>query len=306
MKPLEGVMALTYTALNKNFTLNEDAVRKEIDWVIERGATGIWPGGYAGEWPQLDEEMRKKHLEACISQAKDRAFCAAGCHATSTIQAIRLVNHADKLGYDCAWISPPTPRRASEEEVFEHYTMILDETHLPIALYNSYPTGIYMTPRLIAKLASMNDRIIAMKAVVGDFCHIAGLYNEGVHKELRIFGVEWNMLPHLILGAAGTLAGSDWIPVVTPAYKAFTSGDMDRAWELQKAIVEQAPLLIPQTAGLFLGSKVVHSGIGYMKARFSIISGIDIGPPMPPYKPASKDEIERARKGIEKLRSMIH
>jgi len=81
---------------------------------------------------------------------------------------------------------------------------------------------------------------------------------------------------------------------------------MDRAWELQKAIVEQAPLLIPQTAGLFLGSKVVHSGIGYMKARFSIISGIDIGPPMPPYKPASKDEIERARKGIEKLRSMIH
>lgn len=305
MKPLEGVMALTYTALNRDFTLNEDAVRKEIEWVIEKGVTGIWPGGFAGEWPQLDEETRKRHFEVSKRQAGDRVFCAAGCHSTSTIQAIRLVNFADELGYDCAWISPTTPRRASEEEVYDHYRMILDETNLPIALYNSYPIGFYMNPKMIAKLAAMSDRIIAIKAMVGDFVHIAGLYNEGAHKKISVFGVEWNMLPHLILGAAGTLAGSDWIPVVTAAYKAFKQGDLDKAWELQKAIVEQSPLLIPQTAGLFLGSHVTHSGIGYMKARFSLMSGIDIGPPMPPYKPASTDEIERAKKGIQKIDAII-
>jgi len=35
MKPLEGIMALTYTPFNEDFTLNEDAVRQEIDWVIK-------------------------------------------------------------------------------------------------------------------------------------------------------------------------------------------------------------------------------------------------------------------------------
>jgi hypothetical protein len=35
-KPLEGIMALTYTPLKEDYTLNEDAVRCEIDWVIHR------------------------------------------------------------------------------------------------------------------------------------------------------------------------------------------------------------------------------------------------------------------------------
>ena len=61
MKPLEGVMALTYTPFNEDFTLNEDAVRQEIDWVIKQGATGIWPGTYAGQWPEMDETVRKTH-----------------------------------------------------------------------------------------------------------------------------------------------------------------------------------------------------------------------------------------------------
>ena len=183
--------------------------------------------------------------------------------------------------------------------------MILDKTDLPIALYQSYPIGTYMNPKFIAKLASMSDRIIAMKAMVGDFCHIVGLYNEGVHKHLNILGVEWNMLPHLMLGGPGILAGTDWIPVVVAAYKAFRSGDMERAWELQKLIVEQSPLLIPQVAGMVLGSKVEYSAIVFQKARFSMMTGIDMGPPAPPYKPASDAELEKARLGIEKAKSSI-
>ena len=48
-----------------------------------------------------------------------------------------------------------------------------------------------------------------------------------------------------------------------------------------------------------------HSGIGYLKARFSLISGIDIGPPMPPYSPASEAEVEKAKKGIRTIETLI-
>lgn len=102
MRRLEGIMALTYTPLKEDYRLNEDAVRREIDWVIQRGAAGIWPGGYAGQWPELDEEVRKRHLKVCIDHAKGRVFCAAGCHATHTLQTIRLANYAEEIGYDCA------------------------------------------------------------------------------------------------------------------------------------------------------------------------------------------------------------
>jgi 4-hydroxy-tetrahydrodipicolinate synthase len=305
MKPLEGIMALTYTPLKEDYSLNEDATRREIDWVIQRGAKGIWPGGYAGQWPELDEEVRKRHLKVCIDHAKDRVFCAAGCHATNTLQTIRLANYAEEIGYDCAWVSPTIPRKATDDEIYEHHRLILDHTRIPIALYDSSPVGSYMSPELISRIVESSDRFIAMKAIVGDFVHMASLYHLGVDKKISILGVEWNMLPHLLLGAPGALGGSDWVPVMYATFEAFKAGNMDRAWELQKAIVSQSPLLIPRIASLAMGNRIDHSGIAYLKSRFSLMSGIDIGPPIPPYRPASDAEIEKARKGIHILEALI-
>jgi hypothetical protein len=80
---------------------------------------------------------------------------------------------------------------------------------------------------------------------------------------------------------------------------------MARAWELQNAIAAQSPLLIPRIASMAMGSKSDHSGIGYLKTRFSLLSGIDIGPPMPPYRPASGGEIEKAKKGIQLMEALL-
>ena len=305
MKPLHGIMALTYTPFREDYSLNEEAVRREIDWVIERGATGIWPGTYAGQWPEMEEGVRKRHLKVVIDHAGQRVLCAAGCHGTNTLQTIRLVNYAEEIGYDCAWISPTVPRKATEEEVYVHHKMVLKETSLPIALYDSSPVGTYMGPDLIARIVAMSDRFIAMKAIVSDVCHMAGLYNLGLAEKLAIFGVEWNMLPHLLLGAAGAMGGSDWIPVMQATYRAFKAGDMKRAWDLQKEIASQSPLLIPRIAAMAMGARMDHSAVGYMKAKFSIMSGIDMGPPIPPYLPASEEEIEKAKRGIARLNQII-
>ena len=301
MKPLEGIMALTYTPFNEDFTLNEAAVRAEIDWVINQGATGIWPGTYAGQWPEMDESVRTRHLEVCIDHAGDRVFCAAGCHATNTLTTIRLANYAEKLGYDCAWVSPTVPRRTTDEEVYEHHRMIFENTSIPIALYDSSPVGTYMAPTLIKRIAELSDNIVAMKAIVSDICHIASLYHLGLNERFAIFGVEWNMLPHLELGAPGAMGGSDWIPMMKAVYDAFKDGDMDKAWHLQQIIITQSPLLIPRTAAMAMGSRIDHSVVGYMKAKFYHMSGIDMGPPLPPYKPATEAEHEKAKKAVAKL-----
>jgi dihydrodipicolinate synthase/N-acetylneuraminate lyase len=162
-----------------------------------------------------------------------------------------------------------------------------------------------MSPELIARMVEMSQRIIAMKAIVGDIVHIASLYHLGVDKKIGILGVEWNMLPHLLLGAPGAMGGSDWIPVMCAVYEAFKMGNTHRAWELQKAIAAQSPLLIPRAASSTMGSKVDHSGVGYLKARFSLMSGIDMGPPLPPYRRASAAEVEKAKKGIQVLEALI-
>lgn len=301
MKPLEGIMALIYTPFNDDFTLNEDAVRQEIDWVIKQGATGIWPGTYAGQWPEMDEAVRKRHLKVCTEHVAGRVFCAAGCHATNTLATIRLANYADEIGYDCAWISPTVPRRGTDEEVYEHHRMIFENTSIPIALYDSSPVGTYMAPALIKRIAALSDNIIAMKAIVSDICHIAGMYHLGLGDQFSIFGVEWNMVPHLQFGAPGALGGSDWIPIMVAIHDAFKKGEMEKAWHLQQIIISQSPLLIPRTAAQAMGSRIDHSVVGYMKAKFFHMSGIDLGPPLPPYQPATEAEHQKAKRAVAEL-----
>jgi 4-hydroxy-tetrahydrodipicolinate synthase len=249
----------------------------------------------------MDEDVRKRHLEVCIEHVGGRAFCAAGCHATNTLTSIRLANYAEKIGYDCAWISPTVPRRGTDEEVYEHHRMIFENTGIPIALYDSSPVGTYMAPGLIKRIAALSDNIIAMKAIVSDICHIAGMYHLGLGEKFSIFGVEWNMMPHLQFGASGALGGSDWIPIMVAVYDAFKKGDMEKAWHLQQIIISQSPLLIPRTAAMAMGSRIDHSVVGYMKAKFFHMSGIDLGPPLPPYKAATEAENKKAKQAVAEL-----
>ena len=158
-----------------------------------------------------------------------------------------------------------------------------------------------MTPHLIKKIAELSDKIVAMKAIVSDICHIAGLYHLGLADRFNIYGVEWNMLPHLVLGAPGAMGGSDWIPIMAATYNAFKNGDMTKAWQLQQIIMSQSPLLIPRTAAMAMGSRIDHSVVGYMKAKFYHMSGIDLGPPLPPYKPATDAEHQKAKKAVAEL-----
>jgi hypothetical protein len=60
--------------------------------------------------------------------------------------------------------------------------------------------------------------------------------------------------------------------------------------------VIQSPLLIHRVASSTTGSKMDHSGIGYLKARFSLMSGIDMGPPCHPTAQLQRRRLKKQRK----------
>lgn len=298
-------MALTYSALNRDYTLNQEGIRAEIDWVLEQGAAGIWPGGFAANWPELAEEQKKQLLRTSIEHARGKTYFAAGCHATNTLETIRLANYAETLGYDCAWISPTLPRKSTDAEILRHHKMVLEGTGLPIAIYDSSPITNYLSPSLIGEIVALSERIVAMKAIIADIGHIAGLHNGTIDRQVRIFGIESNMLEHLMLGSPGGMGGSEWIPILCALHRAFNAGDMNRAWTLQKTILKQCPLILPRAASQGQGGHVAHSGIGFMKEKFRQISGIDLGPPMPPHEAAGPGEIAKAREDIAALQRAL-
>lgn len=298
---LDGVGVLMITPLNMDYTLNENAVRNQIDWVIEKGATSIWPSGFIGEWPQLDEELRKRYFEVCVDHAKDRIWVAAGCHGTNLNEVVRLVNHSEKAGCDIAWISPVCVRKPTDDDIIAQYQYILDRTSISLGVYNAFYTGTAMDADLLMKIASLDDRIALLKDSNGDFVHIASLYSGGLGEKVSSFAVNFTMLPHLAWGGAGVLSSPHATHIAVAAYNAFKKKQMEKAWDLQFEMCNEWPLrVIPVVSGMVPGTRITTSGIGLEKAKTSMILGIEMGPPAPPYASASKAEIEVIKKDVEK------
>ena len=302
-KEVSGVGVLMITPLKKDYSLNEVSVRKEVDWLIDKGANSLWPSGYIGEWPSLDEELRTRLFKICVEQANGKALIAAGCHATNLNEVVRLVNSAEKVGCDLGWICAVTPRRPTDDEIVAQYQYILDRTSLPIGLYNSTLTGVYMTAQLLLRICSLSDRIVAVKDSVGDFGHIAQLYHVGLHKKVSIFPTTHIMIPSLIWGAAGALPDPCQTLLAVAALKAFKKGEMEKAWALQFRMTGDDPLLTYKiSAGMAAGATTISSSIGAQKAKVTAMLNIEMGPPAPPYAPPTAAEIEAGKKQIEQFK----
>lgn len=301
---LKGVHLLFITPLTKDYKLNEDAVREEVEWAVQNGLQGIWPGGFIGECTSLEEETRKRLYKIIAEQNKGRLYISANAHGLNPLQSIRLVNYAEELGYDSAWLSLPTPRRMTEDEIYNFYKMINDNTRLPFGLYNSPPIGIYIQPSLVARIAKL-ERLVSCKEAHDNATHIVNLYNEckdQIKEGFKILGVPFNFLPILMFGGVGVTSNNWDAATCLALYEAFQKGDYKKCIELQCALDASWPaILTGSPARQTYAAKISSSNIGVMKLRASLCMDIDMGPPMAQFAPATPEEAQRAKASLEKI-----
>ena len=74
-----GVICPTVTPLKPNGEINPDVIRLLADWLIGKGAAGIYPLGSTGEGPLFTTEERKAVAVATVeavggTRAGDRAY----------------------------------------------------------------------------------------------------------------------------------------------------------------------------------------------------------------------------------------
>lgn len=301
---IKGIHLLFITPLNEDYTLNEQAVRDQVEWCVQNGLQGIWAGGYIGEWTVLEVDTKKRLYEVIADQNKGRLYISAGAHGINSFQAIDLVNYAEELDYDSAWISPPTPRKMTEDEIYGHYNRIHEATQLPLGLYNTYPKNIYVRPSLMARIAEL-ERVVTIKDAIGDIVHIGDLYNEcrqAIKDGFEVLGVPYNMLPHMLYGGAGVTSNTWDAAICLEMYDAVEKGDIKKACDLQLALSASWPFLFAEAlAKQAYGAKIDSSGIGAMKLKASLCMGIEMGPPMPPFAPPTEAETRFVEASLENL-----
>jgi len=163
---LEGVLPAVVTPFDKNEEFNEPVFQELIDWLIEKGITGIVPCGTTGEFSLMTQEERARVIEVCIDQVNGRIPVIAGTGDTATKLVIDATKHALDAGADAAIIvNPYYMKPKGGKGIFDHYLAIAEAVDIPIVVYNiPVATNQYIPWQVVEDLADI-DNIVGMKGL---------------------------------------------------------------------------------------------------------------------------------------------
>jgi 4-hydroxy-tetrahydrodipicolinate synthase len=237
----KGVFPAIITPFKEDFSLDEEGLRRNIEFLSGAGVAGIVPCGTTGESATLSFEEHKQVVEIAVDCSKVPVI--AGTGSNNTREAVELTKHAADAGADAALLITPYYNKPNDRGMFEHYKTIAEKCNIPIILYNvPKRTGIDLKPNLVAKLSKVKN-IIGIKEASGSLSQVSQVIEQTVGSGFTILSGDDDLtLPIMALGGSGVISVvANVAPRKTVAMvEAAARGDLESARKLH---YELAPLV---------------------------------------------------------------
>ncbi|MEA5115755.1 MAG: 4-hydroxy-tetrahydrodipicolinate synthase [Geobacteraceae bacterium] len=230
----KGSIVAIVTPFKRDGEIDEENLRKLVEFQIENGTDGIVPCGTTGEASTLDYEEHDKVIEIVVHQAKKRVPIIAGTGSNSTKEAIEITEHAKKVGADGALLVTPYYNKPSQEGLYRHYKTVAEAVALPQILYNvPGRTGINMLPQTVARLAEIPN-IVAIKEAAGSIQQASELISLCGDRINILSGDDFITFPLLACGGSGVISVTANImpKEIAAMIDAFDAGNMEEARRL--------------------------------------------------------------------------
>lgn len=261
-------------------------LEKLVDWHVAEGSHGLVPVGTTGESPTLSHSEHETVVETVVRAAGGRIPVIAGAGSNSTAEAIRFMQHAEKVGADAALVVTPYYNKPTQRGLIEHYTALHECCGLPIVIYNiPGRSAVDMAVDTMAELARL-PRIVGVKDATADlarvsqqrmacgpeFCQISGedptAHGFNAQGGVGVISVTANAAPKLVAGVQN----------------ATLSGDYAKALELQDR-------LMPLHRAIFTEPGV--AGAKYAMSRLGLCSE-EVRPPLTTLAPETRKLVDAA------------
>ncbi|MDG1471144.1 MAG: 4-hydroxy-tetrahydrodipicolinate synthase [Ascidiaceihabitans sp.] len=155
-----------------NGELDLETLKKLVEWHIGEGSHGFVPVGTTGESPTLTHEEHETVIETVVKASAGRVPVIAGAGSNNTVEAMRFVQFAEKVGADAALVVTPYYNKPTQRGLIAHFTALHDCANVPIIIYNIPGRSVVdMTPATMAELAKL-PRIIGVKDATGDLARV--------------------------------------------------------------------------------------------------------------------------------------
>jgi 4-hydroxy-tetrahydrodipicolinate synthase len=302
---LYGVIPIVWTPTTQNYDVDYEKYREHVSWLIEKGyKTGsgaLLCIAAMGEGPFLSETQYKKCVDLLADVSNGKVPIIVGIFDLNPLNAVEKMKYAEDAGIEFAQVSPPHYSTPSDEEVYTFYKMINERTDMGIIIYNSWwtiPCSMFddhrweMTPKLMSKLCEL-ENIVGIK-----YCgYKAKIFFDMITNEELTKNVVF--IDNFGLGIWGPKFGikaylsniANYAPKrELSKFKLLLEGKHE---EYLREVERYDKPLENLLAELYTARNTLGEG-SYAHAAMEA-AGKPFGPPFPPQKPFTEEEISRLR-----------
>ncbi|UCF93177.1 MAG: dihydrodipicolinate synthase family protein [Desulfobacterales bacterium] len=277
---LHGIFPPITTPFENGHVAYDQLAANIAQW-SRTGLRGFVVLGSNGEYVYLSAEEKRKIVETVVQSSPDDRLIIAGTGCESTAETVGLTRNCAALGAHAALVVSPHyyGGRMSEAALVKHYSLVADQSPIPIVLYNVPKfTHINLSAKLVAVL-SKHPNIIGIKDSTGNVAQL-GEYLNQVEGDFNVLvGTASVLFGGLTLGCVGgILALANVAPQnCVRIFELVQAGNFVAARHLQLKMlpVNQA---VTATYGI-PGLKTAMDMVGYFG-----------GNPRPPLLPSSAEE----------------
>jgi 5-dehydro-4-deoxyglucarate dehydratase len=290
------VFAFPVTPFRDDGSVNVEALRKHVRWLLPSGVSAVYVCAGTGEFFSLTLDEYREAVAAVVEEVGGRlpVIAGSGC---STPLACQFAEAAEELGADGVLVLPPYLIIPEQEGLYRHYAAIADRVGIGILLYHR--DNAIFTPRTVARLAE-HPNVAGFKDGYGNLELFSRIQLEVGDRLCWMNGMptaEATFPAFYAAGAQGyTSALSNFVPHVTLRFHAaVVSGDTETQRDLLLHAVE--PLLRVRDRGRGFA-------VSYVKAAMNLLRLPDergvgsVRPPLIDLDAASREELDRSLRGI--------
>lgn len=289
---IHGVLTALSTPFDADEAIDLPLLRTVVDRSVDHGVNGVVAGGSTGEFASLDNDERRRLVDAVAEHAAGRVPVIAQTGATTTREAIRHSRAAQESGADVLMVVTPFYEPLTLTETVAYIKEVASAVELPVMLYNiPGATGVNLDPATVRSVAEEFENIRFIKDSSADWEQGLQL----IHHNSDVIGtfIGWDSYIYSALaeGAAGVMAGAaNVVPAeIVSVYQAISENRLQDALEDWKRLY---PVIDAMISEPFIAA--VKAGLR--------LQGVPAGVPRQPMSdvsPEAEARIERALKALK-------
>ena len=271
--------------------LDEDALRRLVEFQIRHGSHGISVLGTTGEPTSLTPDERERVMALAVEAAGGRVPVLVGTGSNNHDETLRYTRLAERLGADALLLIVPYYNKPSQRGLYEHFRRAAAATRLPVVLYNiPGRSAVNLEPDTIAQLHAACENIVGVKEANTSLDQVSRVLARCGRDFLVYSGIETLCFPMLALGGAGHVSATGNVAPerVATLYDLCAAGRWDEARNLHYELLELNEVLFLET------------NPGPVKAALGMMGLIDPEVRLP-LAPVSEATAQRVRAALDRL-----